>query len=140
MQLIEEGQSRDSADDRYEVTPRGIEFFYQWLCGKELPPVVRDAIQCKLEFLEPEHLPALIRLVREEERVYIVAYDIARARVMKEQRSRRTLRRPVDWRDRLRGIQNKYDASLWGLMSMRLEHLGDELEELLCDISLDGSA
>ncbi len=140
VQLIEAGRSKDSADDRYAVTPLGIEFFYRWLCSTELPPIVRDAIQCKLEFLKPEHVPAVIHLVREEEKVYTVAYDIARARVMKEQRSRRTLRRPADWRSRLRGIQNKYDASLWGLMSQRLERLGDELEELLREIPLDGAA
>ena len=56
-------------------------------------------------------------------------------RVRREQRSRLARGRPVDWRIRLRGIQNKDEARLWSLMSKRLERLREELEELLGEIS-----
>jgi hypothetical protein len=40
----------------------------------------------------------------------------------------------VDWRVKLRGIQNKDESNLWGLMAKRLERLGNELEGLLNNI------
>lgn len=135
VRLIEKGPPDEPTRDRYEATPEGIEYFRKWLRRTELPPVVRDALQCKLELLEREDLAALIRIVREEEQAYTAACDIARVRVLREQRSRRSRGMPVDWRIRLRGIQNKDEANLWGLMSKRLERLGDELERLLNDIS-----
>jgi hypothetical protein len=55
--------------------------------------------------------------------------------VRREQRSRLARGRPVDWRVRLRGVQNKDEAMLWSLMSKRLEHLREDLEELLGEIS-----
>lgn len=134
VRLIEKGPDGDC----YEATPEGIEFFRDWLRSTELPPIVRDALQCKLELLERDDLAALIDLVREEGEVYVAACDIARARVLREQRARRAHGEPMDWHVRLRGIQNKDEATLWGLMCKRLERLGDELEKLLADISLGG--
>ncbi len=119
----------------YEATPEGIDFFRDWLRRTELPPIVRDALQCKLELLEREDLAALIELVREEEAAYTAACDIARARVLREQAARRANGEPTDWYVRLRGIQNKDEATLWGLMSQRLERLSNELEKLLEDIT-----
>lgn len=134
LRLIEKGPPGESTLDRYEATAEGIAYFREWLRRTELPPVVRDALQCKLEFLERKDLSALIRIVRGEEQAYTAAYDVARARVLREQRSRRARTESVDWRVKLRGIQNKDEANLWGLMSKRLERLGNELEGLLNDI------
>src|ERR1700691_2316839 len=130
VRLIERDPTGESTRDRYEATPKGVEYFREWLCSVQLPPIVRDAMQCKLELLERQDLTALIRLVREDEKAYTAACDIARARVLREQRSRRIRQNePVDWRVRLRGIQNKDESTLWSLMSKRLEHLGNELEK-----------
>jgi DNA-binding PadR family transcriptional regulator len=134
VRLIEKGPPEESPLDRYEATPEGIEHFRKWLRSTELPPIVRDATQCKLEFLERADLAALIRLVREEEEAYTAACDMARVRVLREQRTRRAQNEPTDWRVRLRGIQNKDEATLWSLMYERLERLGNELEKLLDDI------
>jgi DNA-binding PadR family transcriptional regulator len=123
----------------YEATSEGIEFFREWLRSTELPPVVRDALQCKLELLGPEDLVSLVQIVREEERVYTAAFKAAQLRVKTEQRLRRARVKLVDWRTRVRGVQRKDEAKLWGLMSMRLQSLGDELEELLDELSVDGS-
>jgi DNA-binding PadR family transcriptional regulator len=135
VRLIEQGPPDEPTRNRYEATPEGIEYFRGWLRSTELPPIVRDALQCRLEFLEREDLAALVQLVREEEDAYTVACDIARARVLREQRSKRAQGEPTDWRLRVRGIQNKDEATLWGMMSKRLERLGNELEKLLDDIS-----
>lgn len=135
VRLIENGPPQEPTLDRYEATPKGVELFRGWLRHTELPPAIRDALQCKLEFLEREDLAALIEIVREEEEAYTVACDIARSRVLGEQRSRRARPKPADWRVRLRSIQSKDEANLWSLMSQRLERLHDELEGLLDEIS-----
>lgn len=131
VRLTGEGPNGETTRDRYEATPEGIQHFRDWLCNTELPPIVRDALQCKLELLEREDLAALIELVREEEEAYTAACDIARARVLREQRARRIQGEPVDWQTRLGGIRNKDEATLWGLMARRLERLCNELEKLL---------
>jgi DNA-binding PadR family transcriptional regulator len=140
VRLVEEGPPGEATRDRYEATAEGIAYFRSWLCRTELPPVVRDAVQCKLELLERGDVAALVRLVREEEEAYTVACDIARARVLREQRSKRARGEAVDWRTRLRAVRNRDEANLWGLMSKRLERLGDELEALLDDISAEEAA
>lgn len=135
VRLLKKGPPTEPTLDRYEATPQGVELFRGWLRRTELPPAIRDALQCKLEFLEREDLAALIQIVREEEQAYTSACDIARSRVLGEQRTRRARDRPLDWRMRLRGIQSKDEANLWSLMAQRLERLCDELEALLDEIS-----
>jgi DNA-binding PadR family transcriptional regulator len=134
VRLIEEGPPGVPTLDRYEATPRGVGYFRDWLSRSELPPAVRDAMQCKLELLEREDLEALIGIVREEEQAYVVSCDDARTRVLREQVSRRSHCGPVDWRVRLREIQSRDEVNLWSLMAKRLERLGDELEELLAKV------
>jgi DNA-binding PadR family transcriptional regulator len=123
--------------DRYEATPEGISHLRGWLRRPQLPPVMRDALQGKLEFAALEDLAALVRVVREEEHAYTAACHVAHGRLLSEQRSRRRARpdEPVDWRVRLRGIQSKDEATLWTLMSQRLERLRGELEELSGEVS-----
>lgn len=136
VRVLEKGPPGEPTKDRYEATPEGVDFFRGWVRSPKLPPTVRDALQCKLELLdEYEDIAALVQLVREEEQAYTAACDIARDRVMREQRSRRNSAREPGWHARLENIRNKDEANLWGLMSKRLERLGDELERLLDDIS-----
>lgn len=135
VRLIAKGPPDEPTRDRYAATPEGIEHMRAWLLSTELPPMIRDALQCKLEFAEREDVAGLRRLVREQEEVYTTAYDLARARVLREQRSRRAKSQPIDARSRLRSIQHKDEATLWGLMSKRLERLGDELDELLQELA-----
>jgi len=135
VRLVEKGPRDESSLDRYEATPQGVELLRNWLRHTELPPAIRDVLQCKLEFLEREDLAALVQIVREEEAAYTLAHDAAHARVLREQRSRRAHGKPVDWHTRLDGIRTKDEANLWGLMSQRLEHLREELEKLRDEIS-----
>ncbi len=140
VRLVSKGPPAEPTKDRYEATTDGVEHFRAWLRSTELPPMIRDALQCKLEFAGREDLTALLRLVHEQEEVYTAAFDIARARVLREQRARRAKNKPVDSRARLRTIQHKDEARLWGMMSKRLERLGDELENLLDDLAADEAA
>lgn len=135
VRLVEPGPPGEPTRDRYEATSEGRGHFLEWLHSSELPLIVRDVLQCKLEFLQPEDLVAMLRGVRELEDSFTAMCDAARARVLREQRSRRARSEPVDWRVKLRGIQSRDEANLWSLMSQRLEHLGDELEDLLNETS-----
>lgn len=135
VQLVEKGPPDKPTLDRYAATEKGVAYFRKWLRSIELPPIVRDALQCRLEFLERDDLAALLGLVREEEAAYLAACDIAHARVLREQRSRRARGKPVGWRVRLHAIQSKDEATLWSMMSKRLERVGNELEEVLSDIA-----
>ncbi len=134
VRLVEKGPPNESTLDRYGGTPEGAQLFHGWLVQPELPPGVRDVLQCKLEFVAREDLLAFLRVVGQEEEAYTSAYDSAHTRVRREQRSRLARGKPVDWHARLRGIQNKDEATLWNLMSKRLGRLREELEELLGEI------
>lgn len=140
LRLVAKGPPGESTLDRYEATPAGVAYFFEWMRNTELPPMIRDALQCKLKFVEREGVSELLRLVREQEEVYTAAFDAARARVLREQRTRRARKKPVDARARLQIIQHKDETRLWGAMSRRLERLGDELDELLDDLAVDGAA
>jgi DNA-binding PadR family transcriptional regulator len=137
VRLLEPG--RTPSLNRYEATSEGVAQLHRWLLQSAArPPMVRDAMQCKLEFLQREDLAALIEIVRGEEEACRLACNNAHGRVVGERSSRRVQGTPVDWRVRLRGIQSKDEAGLWGMMSKRLEHLREELEELDREISASG--
>lgn len=140
LRLIAKGPPSEPTLDRYKATPAGVACFHDWMRDTELPPMIRDALQCKLKFVEREDVAELLRLVREQEEVYTAAFDVARARVLREQRTRRAKENPVDTQARLQIIQHKDETRLWGAMSKRLERLGDELDELLDDLALDEAA
>ena len=140
VRMIEAGPPGEPTLDRYEATDQGREHFADWMRRSELPPQVRDLLQCKLELMDRDDVAALLRTVRELEEAFTLMCDVARARVLREQRARRARTRPVSWRVKLRGIQSKDDANLWSLMSQRLENLGDELEELLEEIAAEEDA
>jgi DNA-binding PadR family transcriptional regulator len=142
IRLIAKGPPGEPTQNRYGSTSAGGAHFRNWLRGTEMPPVIVDAFQCKLEFFECEDLAAMIRAVREEEEAYTLAYDIARRRVLHEQRSKRARGASrggsVAMAARRQSILNKDEANLMGMMSKRLEHLGDELEKLLEELSAGG--
>jgi|SRR5579875_3096777 len=132
VELVEEGSKRTL--HRYRATPRGEADFVKWLHQTELPPVVRDALQCKLEFFAIEDVSTLIGSVHEQEEAFTAAADIAHEQLGKEKRARRSKRergRPVDWDLELRIIKTKDAATLAGVMAERLEALREDLQDLL---------
>lgn len=135
VRLVQPGPPGEPTRDRYEATASGRELFASWLHGSALPVMVRDVMQCKLELMEPDDLPALLRTIRELEESFTAMCDVARVRVLRQQRLRRARDGAADWRERLGGIQAKDEANLWGLMAQRLERLGEDLEELLDEVS-----
>jgi DNA-binding PadR family transcriptional regulator len=137
VRVVKEGKI--SSLDRYEATPEGVDLLRGWLRRTELPPAIRDVLQCKLNLLEREDLAAFVQVVREYEDAYGFAHDIARSRVWREERAKGARGGPGDWQIRLRGVKTKDEVNLWGLMSQRLEQLRDELEGCLDQFSADST-
>lgn len=135
VRRIEAGPPGQPTRDRFEATEEGRKHFLEWLHCSELPLIVRDVLQCKLEFMQRDDLGLLLRRVRDLEEFSTTVCDTARARVLKEQRSRRARSEPVDWRVKLRGIRSRDEANIWSMMSLRLEQLGEELEQLINEVS-----
>jgi hypothetical protein len=127
VRLVEKGF--EPSLDRYAATEVGVEYFQAWLHKTELPPAVRDALQCKLEFFELDDVPALIEAVHEQEDAFTAATDIAHERLQLEQRAR-LVDGKTHWRREMRRIKSKDAARLGGLMAERLQALREELEEL----------
>lgn len=136
VRLIEAGESRSL--NVYEATPKGVRYFQKWLRSKRLPPRIRDVLHGKLGFLAEDELVELLEVVREEEHAYTTACDIAKGRVLQEQHWRRRKRAQWDWNSRLRHIQRRDEVNLWSFMSLRLERLREDLEELLEEVSAAG--
>jgi DNA-binding PadR family transcriptional regulator len=132
LELVEKGAEQPL--DRYRATSKGEELFYEWLRQTELPPTVRDATQCKLEFYEMAELPEAIESMSELQEAFGVATDIAHERLQEEKRARRQRRKlglPTDYRVELRIAKAKDAVKLGRLMKQRLKELRADLQQIL---------
>jgi DNA-binding PadR family transcriptional regulator len=131
VELVEKGDKPTL--DRYRITPAGEAYFLEWLRQTELPPVVRDVMQCKLEFFDFEELSGVIEAIEEQAIAFGAAADIAHENLQSEQRRRRERRRreqPPDWRLELSIAKTKDLANLGNTMRDRLNALVEELGEI----------
>jgi DNA-binding PadR family transcriptional regulator len=138
VELVERGDKRTL--DRYRITPTGEAYFLDWLRQTELPPVVRDVMQCKLEFFEFDELPGVIEAIEEQAIAYGAAADIAHEMLQSEQRLRRERKRrgqPPDWRQALSIAKTKDAANLGNAMRDRLKAVVEELEAIKETFSAD---
>ena len=129
MRLIAKGPPDEPTHDRYAATPKGVEHFRGWLQNTELPPMIRDALQCKLEFVEHEDLAGLLQIVRGEEQAYTCLRfrpcpSLAGTALARAQQAGGHAGQTAGY-----PAQRRSDAV--GVMSKRLERLREELEELL---------
>ncbi len=140
VELVEEGAERPL--DRYRATPEGEEHFYGWLRQTEMPPTVRDALQCKLEFYEIVELPAVIESILAQQEAFAAATNIAQERLQEEKRARRERRRrdlPTDWRLELRIAKAKDAAKVGGMMTKRLKALRADLKQIRDAYNMESS-
>jgi hypothetical protein len=131
VELVEKGEK--STLDLFRITAAGEAYFLAWLRQSELPPTVRDVLQCKLEFFEYEELPDVILMVEEHAIAYGAGADIAHEELQEEQRRRRERRRrqqPPDWRLELNIAKAKDLAKLGNAMKDRLNALVGELKAI----------
>lgn len=119
--------------DRYRITAAGEAYFLDWLRQTELPPMVRDVLQCKLEFFEFEELTGVIEALEEQAIAFGEAADIAHGTLQSEQRSRRDRAKrgqPPDWRLAISIAKTKDAANLGNAMRDRLKAAVEELKEI----------
>ena len=138
----------------YEATSTGVGSFRTWLGEfSEDPPVLRDALRAKLEYVAgQDDLQAVLEAMREQEDACFEASEAAKVRL------RRALRRgelglapgerglgrgergsapggrgaPVrgaDWESRLRHALMEDEAMLWHYMGRRLQRLRQSLHD-----------
>lgn len=139
VELVERGDRPTL--DRYRITAAGEAYFLDWLRQTELPPMVRDVMQCKLEFFEFDELPGVIEGIEEQAIAYGVAADIAHEILHSEQRIRRERKRrgqPPVWRQALSIAKTKDAANLGNAMRDRLHALLEELKEIQETFSAGG--
>jgi hypothetical protein len=139
LRLVKKGVK--PAHDLYEATPEGVAHFRGWMRRSVMPPMMRDALQGKLGFLEREELAALVREVQGLERAHRDSCQEAHARLLHEQETFRRVRargKEVGFRDQLRGIQTEDEVAMWETTIHRLEQLREELEEFSERIAAEG--
>jgi hypothetical protein len=121
--------------DLYEATSAGVAEFYGWLVrSSPAPPALRDALQARLEFIELTGLPALVEMVRRDERMFTREYAAAHKR-WKQITSMKVSPGgdgPEEaFRRELKVVQLADEADLWALQARRLRQLGGRLERVL---------
>jgi DNA-binding PadR family transcriptional regulator len=138
VRLSRPGPSDEPTMGVYAGTPGGVEVHRRWLIHRERPLGIRDALNCKLEFVEPEDLPWVIEDIREQEEECRRACDAAHGSVLGEHRSWRVQRKPIHWRARMGMIRDKHGATEWAKIADCLETTREDLEELYREILNDG--
>ncbi len=117
--------------DLYEATPEGIGWFRRWFEDLlEEPPVLRDALRGKLEYVADEQdLQVVIEAIREQEEACFEASHAANARL--DRARRRGELGPAksgDWESRLLYGVMTYDVKLWSDRGALLKRLRETLE------------
>lgn len=119
--------------DRYRITSAGEQYFLDWLHHTEFPPVVRDALQCKIEFFRPDEMPTVISTIEEQALLFATGADMAHEKLKAALRIRRAQRArglPPDWNQEL-AIAKIKDAAVFGhAMADRLTALTEELTDI----------
>jgi hypothetical protein len=131
IELVEKGDQPTFA--RYRITSTGVAYFLDWLRQTELPPMVRDVLQCKLEFFQFEEMPAIIEALEEQAFAFGASADIAHEMLQSEQRRRRDRRKrgqTSSWRQELSIAKTKDAVNLGQKMRDRLIEAVEELKEI----------
>ena len=146
---IEDGQVEEwdtESQPSYQATAAGAAYMRAWVCSPpSVPPRVRDVLRGKVQFVRPEELPALLKMIRREEKAFSRMSNVAHASLLEEDKERRESAKrrrlgspPRPWRDELRYIRTFHEANLWQMMSERRSQLHDDLQRLAA--TTDGGA
>jgi DNA-binding PadR family transcriptional regulator len=65
------GDAERSRRIKYEATPGGVAYFRNWLRASSSVPLVREELQLRIAFCEPQDLPRLIEVIHGEELVCV---------------------------------------------------------------------
>jgi hypothetical protein len=120
--------------DRYAPTERGLKIFHAWMF--QLPggvPAIREALYGRLELARLEHLPRLIGIAREEERIATDLYAAASERVRKHEIRRRSgaaRTTPGDYERKIRETLLYVDPLHWSSRAELFVVIAERLEEI----------
>jgi hypothetical protein len=124
----------DRSMDRYAANEQGHKVFRAWMF--QLPggaPAIREAMYGRIELARLEHLPRLIRIAREEERIATDLYAAASERVRTHEIVRRggTARKtPVDYERKIRETLLYVDPLHWSSRAALYVVIAEHLEEI----------
>lgn len=129
-----EAAGNDDSLDRYAPTERGREVHSAWMYAlpTSVPPI-REAIYGRIELAGLEHLPQLIRIAREEERIavdlYADASEVLRKHETKKKRHGQR-RVAVDYVRDIRETWLYVDPLHWSSRAALFELIAQHLEEI----------
>jgi hypothetical protein len=117
----------------FEATSGGMSLFRRWMGSASPLPAMREELRAKMAFAQPEDLPRLIEVIREEIRACEREYQAvhATARAIEDFRAQRgAAPEAEDW-SLLMGLGAIHDdAEFWLGLRQRLERRCEYLEEL----------
>ena len=137
--LARQGLVRMVADDgcggeeeRYEATQQGVEHFRAWLrSSSTAAPALREELQAKVAFCDPDDLPRLIDAICAEERACASMFAAAQGRLSAaELVAPRPATGAERWSELARQAVLRDEAAMWGMRFKRLERLRARLEEM----------
>jgi DNA-binding PadR family transcriptional regulator len=117
--------------DLYEATPEGVSWFRRWFEDLlEDPPVLRDGLRGKLEYVADEKdLFVVIEVIRLQEEACFEISDAASTRLEKARRRGEIgSSKSGDWKSRLLHGVMIYDVTLWSHRGAILKRLRETLE------------
>ncbi len=127
VRVTEKGRERSL--DRYCVTEQGRDSFRKWLRDfSALTPVVRDGLNAKLAFADPEDLPPLLAAVRAAQRACAQEYATAHARFLAARVANGG--RDDGWSVELQRAMIGDEVTMWLFHVKRLQRLHAILEPL----------
>ncbi len=137
VRMTEQGEAR--GEDRYEATSQGAVHFRVWLReGSEAAPALHDPTRARLLLCGKEDLPAMLALLREEQKICTARFHRARWELNRETRFGHLASADGSQeRSRLLRALMVDDVQLWGNRALRLKRLRLTLEGHDDDIELD---
>jgi DNA-binding PadR family transcriptional regulator len=130
VRVVEEG--RKPGMTRYEATQKGIAHFRRWIRGAAEPLVMRDTLQGKLAFSEPEDLGEMVGALRLEKQACELEYMEAHKCVGEARELERLARSMRETSDAVfMGLKAKDRMKLWGMNVKRLDEMIESLESYL---------
>jgi DNA-binding PadR family transcriptional regulator len=131
VRVVQEG--RKPGMSRYEATSSGVAHFREWVRESEVSPlVVRDTVQGRLAFTEPEDLPEMLEGLRLKKKACEHEYAAAHRCVAEaRERERLAVGSRETWDAMFMGAKAKDKTKMWGKELERIDELIDSIELLL---------
>ncbi len=132
VRVVAAGVSGEAGLVWYEATQLGVADHHSWVREPAVVPhALRDSLQAKLEFVEPEDLPSLRKSIREEEKACTDEYQRVHRLLREAQRARiHVSSQAVGWEQKRHETRLGDEAVLWELGALRLRKAHEQLVEL----------